>query len=628
MTQLSTIGNELVHALRGDDGQEIVTEIRLKDGFVNATKLCKSAGKFWADYYKNKRTQMFLTELIDNMNIFDGNMKKINGNMKITIGNIVQSEVGGNHEGTWVHPDVAVDLASWCSAKFQVAIAKLVRTYMCGELTTKDSKEAGKALQQRLFITDYAKKNVVYVGLVDTEEFEGGKVGYTDDIIRREKEHKNDMGNFKLVKVYETMNNRQVERDLLAECQSRDVRTSAYINGKNQTELIKLDDEFTLESLLELVETIVEKTKTQMIEDIKNDIALEYQKEKTKEIESKVEVCKILTGALSDFQEQMKEKEKIKQQMQEYELKVKEIEEKKHFFEEKFKEQQRLFDEQQKKLKDQEEAIEKLKKETGQEEINEVFPTPQEELEAFFEKCCEFGQDISTDRYRVICDDLYSEYCKRVTYKMTDYDLKTYIKNTYKIDYKAANWYNQTKYTWFNLRLKDFVTKKKSIVQRLIYDFVNDSCGMGEDYKVDTKILYDKFEDFSKEKGLETIKQNGFTRHIFKKELLLMFPSVKVKEFAIGGKKHAFTGLKLLNSDIQLPDAVRVFVNNHCVFGPGLKVKTKVMYEAFAKLYDDSGFSRVKFHSTFREQNPDIIKRCITKSEHGYIGITLRLSNE
>ena len=124
---LSTISkaNEFVFALKGENNQDIVTEIRMKDGFINATKLCKSAGKLWADYYRLKKTQAFLNEL--------------NVSMGYHIADIINIAESGSHSGTWVHPDVAIDLASWCSPKFQVAISKLVRRYLSGDITTEES---------------------------------------------------------------------------------------------------------------------------------------------------------------------------------------------------------------------------------------------------------------------------------------------------------------------------------------------------------------------------------------------------------------------------------------------------------------------------------------------------------
>jgi hypothetical protein len=607
MNQLALNGNDLIHALKGENGEDIVTEIRLTDGFVNATKLCKSAGKFWADYFKNKSTQLFLTELIGNMKKSDGNMKKINGNMNISFENIIDSEVGGNHDGTWVHPDVAIDLARWCSTKFHVAITQLVRKFLCGELTTKDSKEASKAFHNRILITDYNKKNVIYVGLVDTDEFKGAKVGYTDDIVRREREHKNDIGSFRLIKVYEAINNRQLERVILTECSSLDVRTSAYINGKNQTELIQFKTDFTVDNLIDLIETLIDKTKTQMIEDIRNDVVLECQQEKTRQMELQLEMERFRKA----------EYEKI-------EMAKQSIEENKVAYQKIIQEQedtiQKIKEEYEKKMKEYEEELEKERKKDQQEDID-----PYKELDNYFAKYCEFGEDTVKDRYRITCEELYEHYCKYIRVPTKDADFKEYTKKKYNVSYKAANWHHEIKQTWFGIRLKDFVTKKRSTVQKLIFDFINIKCELGEEYMEDTKVLYDKFEEYAKDKGLETVKQNGFTRQLFKKEMLAMFNMVKVKEYAIDGKKHAFTGIRFLGENIQFPDALKEFTRDHCVFGPGYRVKSTDLYNEFQKYYSDKvDISRIKFYKAFVKAHPDLQKKHVTKSDLGYVGVILR----
>jgi len=56
---------------------------RTSDGYVNATAMCKANGKRWKDYRESDRCQ-------------------------------------GQGGGTWVHPQVAVDLARWISAPFAV----------------------------------------------------------------------------------------------------------------------------------------------------------------------------------------------------------------------------------------------------------------------------------------------------------------------------------------------------------------------------------------------------------------------------------------------------------------------------------------------------------------------------
>ena len=93
---------------------------RETDGYINATQLCKAAEKLFANYRRNDSTEEFLQEL--------------SSVMRIRITELVQVTQGGlpNAQGTWVHPDVAINLAQWLSPRFAVQVSKWVR-----ELLTK-----------------------------------------------------------------------------------------------------------------------------------------------------------------------------------------------------------------------------------------------------------------------------------------------------------------------------------------------------------------------------------------------------------------------------------------------------------------------------------------------------------
>jgi hypothetical protein len=54
--------------------------------------------------------------------------------------------VNGGGAGTWVHIQMIVDLASWCSKPFALHVSKLVMRFHSGELTTEESLEARSAL--------------------------------------------------------------------------------------------------------------------------------------------------------------------------------------------------------------------------------------------------------------------------------------------------------------------------------------------------------------------------------------------------------------------------------------------------------------------------------------------------
>lgn len=98
-----------VEALRGDDGH-MITEMRLSDGYVNASKMCRSAGKFWGDYIRTEGNQTFL----DQLSVYSS----------IPRSYLVLSIVEGPNEkrGTFVHPAVATHVATWISTEFAARV--------------------------------------------------------------------------------------------------------------------------------------------------------------------------------------------------------------------------------------------------------------------------------------------------------------------------------------------------------------------------------------------------------------------------------------------------------------------------------------------------------------------------
>lgn len=93
---------------------------RAKDGYVNATAMCKASGKNWADYNRIGPTKAFLTEL--------------SSEMGLPITELVQSLSGGtpSMQGTWVHPYVAINLGQWLSPQFSVQVSRWVTEWIAG----------------------------------------------------------------------------------------------------------------------------------------------------------------------------------------------------------------------------------------------------------------------------------------------------------------------------------------------------------------------------------------------------------------------------------------------------------------------------------------------------------------
>jgi hypothetical protein len=93
---------------------------RHKDGFINATAMCRAAGRAWADYNRLGATKAFLEALA--------------ADMGIPISKLIQQVAGGTPQlqGTWVHPQIAIHLAQWCSPAFAVQVSRWVFEWMSG----------------------------------------------------------------------------------------------------------------------------------------------------------------------------------------------------------------------------------------------------------------------------------------------------------------------------------------------------------------------------------------------------------------------------------------------------------------------------------------------------------------
>jgi hypothetical protein len=57
---------------------------------------------------------------------------------------------GGAYRGSWVHPRVAINLAAWCSVKFDVQTNGLISRYTKGEVTTEESQAVASAIQSNI----------------------------------------------------------------------------------------------------------------------------------------------------------------------------------------------------------------------------------------------------------------------------------------------------------------------------------------------------------------------------------------------------------------------------------------------------------------------------------------------
>ena len=157
--------------------------------------------------------------------------------------------------------------------------------------------------KEKTLLEAYHKKPVVYGGEVE-ENLE--KFGWSDDIKTRVDDHKRDYGTFKLDFVIECDQNIELEKKIKKHNDISNRRISKIFNGKNKTELIRLDDYLQKDDLIKIINTlkmsiIVDKEIIEMRhkEKIKEEetkqleLQMEIQKETTKQKSIELEIKKL-----------------------------------------------------------------------------------------------------------------------------------------------------------------------------------------------------------------------------------------------------------------------------------------------------------------------------------------------
>ena len=110
---------------------------RPRDGYINATALCQKAGKLFSDYRRLEQTKAFLVELA--------------AVMGIPITDLVEIRQGGAplQQGTWVHPQVAINLGQWLDPRFAVRVSQWVADWMMGRVSDHTPLHIQRYLKNR-----------------------------------------------------------------------------------------------------------------------------------------------------------------------------------------------------------------------------------------------------------------------------------------------------------------------------------------------------------------------------------------------------------------------------------------------------------------------------------------------
>ena len=119
-----------------------------KNGYINATKLCQlDEKKRFTDWKANKRSKMLISELSKLFNISENELIiNINGGSNTKI------------SGTYVHPEIILDIALWISLKFRLIVSKIIKKNFSRNVMKEKKKLMKKCKEKDEKINTLSKK--------------------------------------------------------------------------------------------------------------------------------------------------------------------------------------------------------------------------------------------------------------------------------------------------------------------------------------------------------------------------------------------------------------------------------------------------------------------------------------
>jgi hypothetical protein len=114
---------------------DIVVEQRNTDGFINGTAMCVACGKDISDWLRTDETWELVSALAESLDIKSISAlkpKSIKTRVSAAYPSLAISKRGSPDRGggTWLHPDLAIQLAQWCSPTFGIQVSRWVREWM------------------------------------------------------------------------------------------------------------------------------------------------------------------------------------------------------------------------------------------------------------------------------------------------------------------------------------------------------------------------------------------------------------------------------------------------------------------------------------------------------------------
>jgi len=139
MKQFKKVGDIFQCKLNLEDGTDFIIPMR-EDGYIFATALCKTVGKKPNDWLRLRETKNLIKDL----------EKSKSGIPDLQLIEVYKGNSSKYNSGTWIHPDLGIQLAQWCSPSFSLQVSKWIRELIITDKVELGKEKSNNSLQEEL----------------------------------------------------------------------------------------------------------------------------------------------------------------------------------------------------------------------------------------------------------------------------------------------------------------------------------------------------------------------------------------------------------------------------------------------------------------------------------------------
>lgn len=158
----------------------VVVAQRQEDGFINGTTMCAAHGKEIKDWLRPKQTFDLFSTLSDDLGIKSNRDNYPHSDKtRVSVSDYARAFPGlitvrkgspENGGGTWLHPDLAIQLAQWCNPFFAIQVSRWVREWLTTGQAPKETGAKNISTSNAVKLLDELKQSL----RVLSEQLEAG----------------------------------------------------------------------------------------------------------------------------------------------------------------------------------------------------------------------------------------------------------------------------------------------------------------------------------------------------------------------------------------------------------------------------------------------------------------------